>query len=454
MIKPINLYVATVCLGAAGGLLLVDWSLLGSMSAGHYSGLAALLFLALLSEYRAIPMQGGKTAASITFLPVITSLLLFGLPATILLVAVNELVAEQFIRKKEPIRVAFNVSQWVFSVVVGGFAYSSTGGLPLALVGDLPNMLGQILPFAIFSLLFSATNHAAVIGAIAISRELPLRAVMDVVAGRAGGNLSYDLLISPIALGVAALYLKVGWLGILVSLLPLLFVRGAYLTAQRLQQANSDLLKALVKAIETRDPYTSGHSVRVARLSRSIGERMGLSRRTIEGIENAALLHDVGKIDPVYINILKKPSGLSREERAVIESHVIKGVELLEQLSSLSVDVIADVRHHHERVDGKGYPDGLSGDQIPLGARIIKICDAIDAMLSDRPYRKALTLSEVEEQLNLYAGSQFDSVIVAAVLSCDIIERFLDDAPNPKPLQKRMDPHRIERASAHAVLNS
>ena len=449
--KPIHLYVAAVCFAAAGSLAFVDWSPLAGMTGSHYAGMAALLCLALLSEVRAIPMKGGKTAASITFLPVITSLLLFGTPATVVLVAVNELLAEQVIRRKELIRVAFNVSQWVLSVVCGGLAYSATGGLPLALVGEVPSMLGQILPFALFSLIFSVTNHAAVIGAIAISREVPLRDVLDVVAGRSGGNLSYDLLISPIALGVAALYLKVGWLGILVSLLPLLFVRGAYLTAQRLQQANRDLLKALVKAIETRDPYTSGHSLRVARLSRLIGEKMGLSRRLLERIETAALLHDIGKIDPVYVNILKKSATLSTEERVVIESHVIKGVELLDELSSVSAEVIADVRHHHERIDGKGYPDRISGDAIPLGARIIKVCDAVDAMLSDRPYRKALTLDQVREQLRSHSHTQFDPTVVSTVLKSDILSAFLAQTDLTPQATLPAEPRRRRRVQDAAL---
>jgi putative nucleotidyltransferase with HDIG domain len=162
----------------------------------------------------------------------------------------------------------------------------------------------------------------------------------------------HDILIAPVALAVAFLYVQFGVAGILVVILPMLFIRHSYLTASRLRDANEDLLTALVKAIETRDPYTSGHSQRVSQLSRRIADELGLARRTAEKVETAALLHDIGKIESTYTEILSKPSSLSAEERAVIESHVIIGEQLLRDLSSMPEDVVLAVRHHHEREDG------------------------------------------------------------------------------------------------------
>ena len=148
---------------------------------------------------------------------------------------------------------------------------------------------------------------------------------------------------------------------------------------------------------------------------------MGMSLKKQRELETAALLHDIGKIESTYTELLTKPSGLTLKEREVIESHVLKGVAVLEQLSSFSRDILAAVRGHHERVDGNGYPDGLKGDQIPLAARIIKVCDAIDAMLSDRSYRKALSLDQVKEQLVIYSGSQFDLGVVKAAIDGDVL---------------------------------
>ena len=219
------------------------------------------------------------------------------------------------------------------------------------------------------------------------------------------------------------LYFELGILGLIVSLLPLVFVRYSYLSKHRLEQANRDLLKVLVKAIETRDPYTSGHSMRVMGLAETIGEELGLNGRDIDVVRTAALLHDVGKIDVVYDQILKKPTGLTEGERKTMESHVTRGVEILTSLSSFDPAVVTAVRHHHESFDGSGYPDELRAMAIPMAARIIKVCDAVDAMLSDRPYRPALTTAAVREQLERYAGVQFDPDVVAATLSTDLVEQ-------------------------------
>ena len=140
----------------------------------------------------------------------------------------------------------------------------------------------------------------------------------------------------------------------------------------------------------------------------------------------AGLLHDIGKIEAVFIDILRKPHSLTDEERAIIESHVTKGVSLLRELSSVPESVIKTVRHHHEREDGTGYPDRLLGDEIPVSAKIIAACDAVDAMLSDRPYRKALTTSVVREQLQEHAGKQFDHRVVRAMMTSDVLNDYED----------------------------
>jgi putative nucleotidyltransferase with HDIG domain len=230
-------------------------------------------------------------------------------------------------------------------------------------------------------------------------------------------------MVLPIAILVAYLYFELHVVGLFVALLPLLFVRYSYLAKFRLEVANRDLLQVLVKAIETRDPYTSGHSIRVQSLSRSIGEELGLSIRMIEELETAALLHDVGKIEVVYEEILLKPSGLSDQERKIIESHVDRGVEILTSLSSFNSRVIAGIRHHHELYDGSGYPDGLLGQKIPLYARIIKVSDAIDAMLSTRPYRPALSIENVHSELEKFSSKHFDPEIVKVIVRSSVLSQ-------------------------------
>jgi putative nucleotidyltransferase with HDIG domain len=216
-------------------------------------------------------------------------------------------------------------------------------------------------------------------------------------------------------------YFAVG--GLLMIVLPLLIIRHSYATNLKLLQANKDLLTVLVKTIETRDPYTSGHSIRVSILAKAIAEDMDMSAAKVDNIEMTALVHDIGKVDAIYASIIRKEGGLTEAERHIIVTHAAKGAEFLKTLASFSDDLIDGVRHHHERYDGTGYPDGLSGEAIPLAARIIQLCDSIDAMLSDRPYRKALSVEHVRAELLRCAGSQFDPRIVEIILRRNTLER-------------------------------
>ena len=424
--RAIKYYVGFTALLALGALLVQDWSVFADFPARDVGGFLVLLTLGLLAESRTLPITVGKrtgSTSSIIFVPLLSSVLLFGPAPTVLLMGVTGFVGEFFVRKKEALRALFNTSQYIIATAAAGFAFSFKGiGLVPTGVNFNEVAGSQTLAFLSFWIVFVVLNNSAVAFAVALSEGTKLRKVWLRIVGRSGTNLTYDILVSPFAFAVALLYQELSFIGLLVAVLPLLFIRYAYSSIVELQQANRDLLTALVKAIETRDPYTSGHSLRVASLAVRIADSIGLSLKKQREVETAALLHDIGKIESSYTEILIKPSGLTMKEREVIESHVLKGVAVLEQLSSFSPDVVSAVRGHHERVDGKGYPDGLKGDQIPLTARIIKVCDAIDAMLSDRSYRRALSLEQVREQLVIYSGIQFDLQVVKAAIEGDVLE--------------------------------
>jgi len=447
--RRLEIYVFLMVVGAALALASIDRVAVLELGLTDLTGFSVLLLLGLAAESMTLPITIGRKAgstSSIIFLPLLASLLLFGSDPTVLFMAFTGLVGEFLIRKKETIRAVFNSAQYIVATAVGGWVFARLGGIPLALnrTNEISEVIGtQVLAFAGFGVAFVILNNAAVTLAVALSEGLAVRKVWARIIGRTGTNLLYDIGVSPIAIGVAFFYLEMRSIGLFLVVLPLLFIRHAYLTIVQLQQANRDLLTALVKAIETRDPYTSGHSLRVASLAVRIADALGLSPKKQRDIETAALLHDIGKIEAVYTEILGKPDDLTPEEREIIQSHVVKGVELLQQISSFSKDVIAGVKGHHERVDGKGYPEGLKGSEIPLGARIIKVCDAIDAMLSDRAYRKALTLAQVREQLIIYGGSQFDIEVVKAAIEGDLLETHRAEIQ----LQKD-DP---SNASAHEV---
>ena len=424
--RRLGFYIGLTVVGAAVGAYLTDWSVLAAMPASGIAGLIGLVAIGVLSEALAIGIAVGGTAhtSSITFLPLLAGVQLFGPAAAIALVFTTQVFGEFVVRRKAFHKASFNLAQAVLATSVAGWAFGVLGGVPLETVED-PNLAGQIWPFISFGLLFLGLNHAAVSLAITLSQGQPFRRVWRrALANTAGLN---DILISPVALAIAFLYVSFGIAGIVVILLPMLFIRYSYLTTSQLRESNADLLKALVKAIEVRDPYTSGHSVRVSGLARRIAEALGLKESAVANVTNAALLHDIGKIEEVYTDILRKPDSLSPRERAIIESHVTRGEQLLRDLSSVPDEVVRIVRHHHEREDGRGYPDRLLGDEIPLGSKIIVVCDAVDAMLSDRPYRDALPLPVVIEQLHEHAGRQFDHRVVRALTESSILEDFAEE---------------------------
>jgi putative nucleotidyltransferase with HDIG domain len=420
--RRVRTYVGIVCASALIFLAVTDWSSLTSLPRGSLVGLVGLIAIALLSESLAIGLSVGGGKSSITFLPLLASVQLFGPAGGIALIVPTMVFAEFVIRRKDLMRGTFNVAQAVVATAIAGMAFTILDGQALHALED-PDITRQLAPFIAFGLLFLAINHAAVSLAITLSQGLPFRRVWDQVLSNSGARLN-DILISPIALAVAFLYVQFDIAGILVILLPMLFIRYSYLTTSKLRDSNEDLLTALVKAIEIRDPYTSGHSQRVSLLASQISEELGLNRPTIERVKMAALLHDIGKIEAVYTDILRKPDSLTPDERAIIESHVTRGEQLLRDLSSVPEEVVRSVRHHHEREDGRGYPDGLVREEIPIGAKIIVVCDAVDAMLSDRPYRKALPLSLVLDQLQDHSSTQFDQRIVHALVRSDILADF------------------------------
>lgn len=167
---------------------------------------------------------------------------------------------------------------------------------------------------------------------------------------------------------------------------------------------------ALANAIEAKDPYTRGHSERVADLSMKAAEALNLSKQEKEHLRFAAILHDVGKIG-ISVSLLRKDRGLETAEEDEIRSHPERGVQILEPVHFLK-PVLPAIRHHHERYDGRGYPLGLKGKEIPFKARIIAVADAWDAMLSDRPYRRALSVGEAREEMVRNRGTQFDPEVV------------------------------------------
>lgn len=176
------------------------------------------------------------------------------------------------------------------------------------------------------------------------------------------------------------------------------------------------VIRALTAAIDAKDPYTSGHSERVARIAVRLGEALGVSSDRRGDLYLMGLLHDIGKIG-IDDGVLKKAGPLTPEEYQTIRSHVSIGVHILHDLKKLH-HLLPGVAHHHECMDGSGYPDGLAGESIPLEARILAVADAYDAMSSTRPYRRRMSPNQIDDIFRKGAGAQWDAQIVAALFDC------------------------------------
>jgi putative nucleotidyltransferase with HDIG domain len=198
----------------------------------------------------------------------------------------------------------------------------------------------------------------------------------------------------------------------------------------------SKTLGLMAQIIDRRDPYTAGHSRRVADYSRLTASALALSDRDVDIVERAALLHDLGKVG-IPDAILLKPARLDDGERSVMDRHPTIGADLLRGITSME-DVTPCVLHHHERIDGCGYPSGLRGDTIPLGARIVAVADAFDAMTTDRPYRRALTADAAVTELGRMAGTQFDARVVVAMVT--LVQAGHIVPPAPLPLDEDLAP--------------
>jgi putative two-component system response regulator len=192
-------------------------------------------------------------------------------------------------------------------------------------------------------------------------------------------------------------------------------IEHAYLN---IQKHYLETVRSLVAAIDAKDSYTKGHQERVALFTEILGKEMDLSSEEIKILQQAAILHDIGKIG-VPEQILRKTGRLTAKEFKIIKQHPVIGAEIISPVQFLR-EALPIVLYHHEKFDGTGYPEGLQGRQIPRGARIIAVADAVDAMLSNRPYAPAETAARVREELRLCAGTQFDPQIAEIALKIDL----------------------------------
>ena len=402
----------------AGALLVVpSWVIPDTSSARQWNAIAALTITAILCDAWFLRISFANIYSSVVFVPLFASVALFDHPVPTLISGVSAAIVETLVRRKPLIRVWFNTTQFMVALGLGALVYRTLGGTSSVEVFSF-----SFLPFVGLVATFFIVNQGSVALAVAYSSGVSVRESWDRIGG---GARLYDVLASSLSVLLVFLYVKLQLVGLALLILPLFLVRQLYQMNLQLQTELEEKLELMVKAMEARDPYTSGHSRRVAEYASALARDLGLNARDVDVIKRAALLHDVGKIYEEFAPILRKESKLSPEERIVMQSHVVRSAELVGTVARLRGTVLEVIRHHHENFDGSGYPDGLTAEEIPIGARIIMIADTMDAMTTDRPYRKALTLQTALEELNKYAGRQFDPKLVELVSKSPGIRRLL-----------------------------
>ncbi len=299
----------------------------------------------------------------------------------------------------------FNRADWVISSYAAWLVLLVTRSAVSG--GEAPAMVLQIVAAGG---VFAIVNNTLGLLANSLKNQTPISrvwalSVSNIVIG----------IVSQVPLGwlMAEIATRVGPWAVILFMVPLLLARFSFSKYTETRQLFFGSVSALSQAIDAKDGFTRGHADRVSRIAGAIAREMGLAEKEVELIELAGLLHDIGKIG-VEDRILMKPARLDDAETELMRRHPIYGASILKPAEALR-PLVPLVMHHHENYDGSGYPEGLSGESIPLGSRIIIVADAYEAMTSDRVYRKAIGHERAMDQLNRYKSRQFDPKVVRAL---------------------------------------
>jgi len=370
--------------------------------------LAILFFLTISVFAEFIPVDlpvGG--VISIGFPIDFVLILVYGPALAMLITALGALIGEIIERKVAWYKIIFNTSQYALTAGIAGIAYQQAGGV----VGT-QNIFRFILPATICALTYCIVNITLFVMVVSFAQNVRIKQIWRTSIKEMIPSYIAE---APMGFLMAIVYVEVGIFGILLFFLPLLLARRSFELYTKMRKVYLETIRALAAAIDAKDPYTKGHSERVAETSVALAQELNLSDQDIENIEYTALLHDIGKIG-IADNILGKESKLTNKEFDKIKEHTIMGANIIEPVDFLKNSYKA-IYHHHERYNGDGYPDGLKSEDIPLSARIIAVADAYDAMNSDRPYRKKLTKDKILKELKGQSGKQFDPEVVKALIS-------------------------------------
>ena len=400
-----RLYVAAV---AAAALPTTALALYRGLPGINPTNLASLAFLLILANSFGTRDAKDSMTIALTSVVPMAGLLIVGTWGSIVLAAANA-----FAFHREPVvKRVFNASQMVLSAAAAAAAFTVLGGTAIQ-DDSFPYLL---LPFVAALAVHCLVNGALVATIVHLHQDVPIRLVFQgTMAGSLPGYLGYGLF----GLLLAVLWdddgAGVGPSSALLVLLPLFVARWAYEQYAEQQRAYDRTVRALIAAVETKDVYTRGHSERVSEASVLIAREIGMREDRVASLRYAGLLHDIGKLG-VPTRVLQKNGRLSSDEFEAVKLHPVRGLEMVREIEFLD-EAFAGIMHHHERLDGRGYPMGLEGDAIPEFARVIAVADAFDSMTTTRSYRGARSVESALEELRRCAGTQFDPPFVRALVA-------------------------------------
>ena len=415
---------ALLAVFALGVSIHLSRAVVATYSPADWLGFAAIALTIVVTEWFSISLYVRNTSLSTSAVPILTLIVLFGPAGT--LAASLIFAATAAMKFRSPFnRIVFNFSNHVIAGVFINIFIQLSGQN----MGSWKSPLAELVLVLTSSLILFLCTTSLV--AIVIGMDVQ-RSPRELWREQYQWMTTYYLGIGFIAFALLFGYVYAGLLGILAMIIPLAllrvsqaqYVENTRLIVNEIRQKNQDLEKAaaeinqmnegllttLSEIIDLRDPYVLGHSKLVSKYATNIAKTMGLKEKQIDLIRRASLLHDIGKLG-IPMEILTKPSRLTLDEYEIMKSHAALGGELVKNSPSLR-SLVPIIRHHHEFVNGNGYPDRLAGNQISIEARIVAVADAIEAMTSDRPYRKALRTEQVIEELARHSGTQFDPLVV------------------------------------------
>jgi len=389
------------------------WFCLSWLTVYNFPGvdlIPVVLFWCLLAigvEFLPVPLpQGGFV--TLGFPIIFASLLLWGPVVGSWVAVTGAILGVGWGRRLKPYQIVFDSAQLALSVVISSLVFKYSGGV---LLGNNPLVYIHLIPIAWAVITYFLVNSFAVSAALALQqRTSPWQMWLANFKGVSPNYLAQ----APLAILMAIIYKSIGWWAVLFFLTPIYVGYHVFKLYSDIRRKHLSIIRSLAAAIEMRDPYTEEHSQRMVNYAVATARELRMSMEQIETIRYATILHDIGKIG-ISDQILAKPGLLEEDERKAIKEHSRIGADIIKEIDALK-DVALLLYHHHERYDGTGYPEKLKGEDIPLGARIISVIDAYDAMTSKRPYRLALSQQQAVEELIKGSGTQFDQRVVTVFL--------------------------------------